>query len=186
MHHIPGDYYSVKPVAVTSPIDVYDCNKRSILELDTPHFGRVLYIMVAAVQVGSIKLTVGSGDSVKKVCRCTRAWSSCALLTPSRAAEQPMVWQDQQWSCSYTRCANEWLWGLGLVSSGARDAALVLEVPSRADPDSIAAYLTALRTDYALPACKGQQFCCKGNQSQIPSRQAGIRAGVWSCGIATC
>ena len=68
MHHIPGDYYSVKPVAVKSPIDVYGCNKRSILQLDTPHFGEVLYIMVAAVQVGSIKLTVGSGDSVKKVC----------------------------------------------------------------------------------------------------------------------
>ena len=55
-----GTYYSVKPVAVKSPIDVYDCNKRSIL-------GPVLYIAIAAVQVGSIQLSVESCDSVKKV-----------------------------------------------------------------------------------------------------------------------
>ena len=73
VHHIPGEFYSVKPVAVNSPIDVYDCNKRAILELDTPQFGEVLYIMIAAVQVGSIKLTAGSGESVKKVRPLTRA-----------------------------------------------------------------------------------------------------------------
>ena len=67
MHHILGDYYSVKPVAVRSPIDVYDCNKRSILELESSQFGQVLYIMIAAVQVGSIKLTAASGDRVRKV-----------------------------------------------------------------------------------------------------------------------
>ena len=64
-----GTYYSVKPVAVKSPIDVYDCNKRSILELDSHQFGPVLYIAIAAVQVGSIQLSVESCGSVKKVSR---------------------------------------------------------------------------------------------------------------------
>ena len=40
VHHIPGDYYSVKPVAVKSPIDVYGCNKRSILQLGHPSLWR--------------------------------------------------------------------------------------------------------------------------------------------------
>ena len=66
-----GTYYSVKPVAVKSPIDVYDCNKRSILELESSQFGPVLYIAIAAVQVGSIQLSVESCDSVKKVRRLT-------------------------------------------------------------------------------------------------------------------
>ncbi|CAK0785085.1 hypothetical protein CVIRNUC_008291 [Coccomyxa viridis] len=66
VEHVSGTYYSVKPVAVKSPIDVYDCNKRSILELDSHQFGPVLYIAIAAVQVGSIQLSVESCDSVKK------------------------------------------------------------------------------------------------------------------------
>lgn len=57
----------MKPIAVRSPIDVYDCNKRSVLELDSPQFGEVLYIAIAAVQVGSIELSVDSGDTFKKV-----------------------------------------------------------------------------------------------------------------------
>lgn len=81
MHHISGGYYSVKPIAVRSPIDVYDCNKRAIVELDSPQFGEVLYVMVAAVQVGSIKLEASSGDHVKKVCwfLCTCSLYTCQL-----------------------------------------------------------------------------------------------------------
>ena len=67
MHHLHGSYYSVKPVAVRSPIDVYDSNKRTILEMDCAHFGRVLYIAIAAVQVGSIELSVSAEDCIKKV-----------------------------------------------------------------------------------------------------------------------
>ena len=67
-----GTYYSVKPVAVKSPIDVYDCNKRSILELGSQQFGPVLYIAIAAVQVGSIQLSVESCHNVKKVSHLTR------------------------------------------------------------------------------------------------------------------
>ena len=78
-----GTYYSVKPVAVKSPIDVYDCNKRSILELDSPHFGPVMYIAIAAVQVGSIQLSVESCDSVKKVSRLT--WVHVTLCAPLAA-----------------------------------------------------------------------------------------------------
>lgn len=90
VHHIPGDYYSVKPVAVKSSIDVYGCNKRAILELETPQFGDVLFIMVAAVQVGSIKLTAGSGDAVRKVCPFTMALHSRQLQQTPCAAEQLM------------------------------------------------------------------------------------------------
>jgi phosphatidylserine decarboxylase len=67
VHHLQGSYYSVKPVAVRSPIDVYDSNKRSIFEMDCAHFGQVLYIAIAAVQVGSIKWSVSAEDRVKKV-----------------------------------------------------------------------------------------------------------------------
>jgi phosphatidylserine decarboxylase len=67
MHHLHGGYYSVKPVAVQSPIDVYNSNKRTILEIDSAHFGQVLYIAIAAVQVGSIKMSVTTEDRIKKV-----------------------------------------------------------------------------------------------------------------------
>ena len=74
-----GTYYSVKPVAVKSPIDVYDCNKRSILELDSHQFGPVLYIAIAAVQVGSIQLSVETCSSVKKVSRLTWGCMHCCM-----------------------------------------------------------------------------------------------------------
>ena len=47
---------------------MYDCNKRAIVELKSPQFGEVLYVMIAAVQVGSIKLEASSGDHITKVC----------------------------------------------------------------------------------------------------------------------
>ena len=99
VHHIPGDYYSVKPVAVKSPIDVYGCNKRAILELETPQFGDVLYIMIAAVQVGSIQLTAGSGDSIRKARPFTLAVHPWQLQRAHYAAEQLMP-ESQTQLCS--------------------------------------------------------------------------------------
>jgi hypothetical protein len=56
-----------QPVVVTSPLDVFDLNKRAVLLLASPHFGRVAYIVIGALQVGSIRLSVSPGDRLAKV-----------------------------------------------------------------------------------------------------------------------
>jgi hypothetical protein len=66
-----------QPVAVCSSIDVLGLNKRVVLELRTEHFGRVVFIIIGAVQVGSIHLSVWSGQAVHKVLQPTLFLPSC-------------------------------------------------------------------------------------------------------------
>ena len=58
---------TVQPVAVRSSIDVFGENKRLIVEIDSPEFGTLVYVIIAAVQVGSITMTTKEGQAVSKV-----------------------------------------------------------------------------------------------------------------------
>lgn len=51
---INGALFSVNPIALKKNIDIVTENKRMITELQTKHFGTVLYIEVGATYVGSI------------------------------------------------------------------------------------------------------------------------------------
>ncbi len=58
---------TVQPVAVRSSIDVFGENKRLVVEIDSPEFGTLVYVIIAAVQVGSITMTTKEGQAVSKV-----------------------------------------------------------------------------------------------------------------------
>jgi len=62
----PGEYYTVNPIAIREPIDVYTENKRNRVLLKSEEFGDVLYITVGATLVGSILFTGQEGKSYKK------------------------------------------------------------------------------------------------------------------------
>jgi len=53
---VNGALYTVNPVAVTKPLNVYTENKRCVVELQTKNFGSVVIFAVAATMVGSYKL----------------------------------------------------------------------------------------------------------------------------------
>lgn len=54
---INGYLYSVNPIAVKQNIDIFCQNKRMITELDSPEFGKVLFIDIGATNVGTINQT---------------------------------------------------------------------------------------------------------------------------------
>lgn len=54
---INGYLYSVNPIAVKKNIQIFTENKRTLCMLDTPLFGRVLYLEVGATSVGTIQET---------------------------------------------------------------------------------------------------------------------------------
>jgi len=61
-----GEYYTVNPIAVREPIDVYTENKRNICIFNTEKFGKCVYICVGATMVASIVMSVAPGQNVKK------------------------------------------------------------------------------------------------------------------------
>eukprot|EP00163_Fabomonas_tropica_P015572 TRINITY_DN28384_c0_g1_i1.p1 TRINITY_DN28384_c0_g1~~TRINITY_DN28384_c0_g1_i1.p1 ORF type:complete len:557 (-),score=58.83 TRINITY_DN28384_c0_g1_i1:470-2062(-) len=63
---IPGEYYTVSPLAVRKNIDVFTKNKRMWNEVYSPEFGSVLYIAVGATMVGSIVQTSHVGAQVAR------------------------------------------------------------------------------------------------------------------------
>lgn len=54
---INGWLYSVNPTAVKKNIQIFTQNKRSLCELRSPLFGKVLYMEIGATNVGSIRET---------------------------------------------------------------------------------------------------------------------------------
>lgn len=56
----------VNPQAIRSTVEVYCANVRTIVELHTEHFGRVLYVCIGAMLVGSSIQTVKTGDKIKR------------------------------------------------------------------------------------------------------------------------
>ena len=64
---VPGDLLTVNPIAVNSLFcDVFTVNKRSVMLIDTPNFGRVAYVAIGATLVGSIYWSVKVGAELKK------------------------------------------------------------------------------------------------------------------------
>ncbi|KAK6456957.1 phosphatidylserine decarboxylase-domain-containing protein [Scheffersomyces xylosifermentans] len=64
--HIDGEYYTVNPMAIRSELDVFGENVRAIIPIKTEHFGTVIMVAVGAMMVGSIVLTKGENDTVKR------------------------------------------------------------------------------------------------------------------------
>lgn len=59
---INGYLYSVNPLAVKRNIQILTQNKRTLCELRTPLFGRLLYMEIGATNVGSIQETYTPGQ----------------------------------------------------------------------------------------------------------------------------
>lgn len=54
---INGYLYSVNPQAIRKNIDIFSENKRTICELETKDFGKILFLEIGATSVGSINQT---------------------------------------------------------------------------------------------------------------------------------
>lgn len=54
---IKGEYHSVNPIALRKSLSILWSNKRMITEFDTENFGKVIYIEVGAICVGTIHQT---------------------------------------------------------------------------------------------------------------------------------
>lgn len=63
---IPGSLYSVNPMALKRNIRFLSENKRMMTLLETPHFGKVIYIEVGATYVGTIAQTFVAGKPYAK------------------------------------------------------------------------------------------------------------------------
>lgn len=60
-HSVAGGYHSVNPIALKRVPDVFHHNRRAVCELEAPHFGKVAYVEVGALNVASIVQTYVPG-----------------------------------------------------------------------------------------------------------------------------
>lgn len=63
---IEGEYYTVNPMAIRSALDVYGENVRVVVPIDSVAHGRVMYICIGAMMVGSTVITRKAGQKVKR------------------------------------------------------------------------------------------------------------------------
>jgi phosphatidylserine decarboxylase len=63
---IPGRYHSVSPIALTRVPDLYARNKRQVTVFESRHFGRIGYVEVGAICVGTIIQTFSPGQAVSR------------------------------------------------------------------------------------------------------------------------
>jgi len=61
-----GALFTVNPIAIREPVDVYTENKRNVTVLESSTFGTLAYISVGATMVGSIHITSKEGSNAKK------------------------------------------------------------------------------------------------------------------------
>ena len=66
-YHIPGTYYTVNPMAVRQKVDVYTENARTVTLIESPQFGKVAFVSIGAMMVGSIVITTEIGAEVKRM-----------------------------------------------------------------------------------------------------------------------
>jgi phosphatidylserine decarboxylase len=64
---IEGTYFTVNPMAVRSTVDVFTENARSVTIIDSTHHGKVAYVCIGAMMVGSIVLTSKTGQVVQRM-----------------------------------------------------------------------------------------------------------------------
>ncbi len=67
VYHIEGSYLTVNPMAIRKPIDVLTENARTVVMLDSPIFGKVAYVAVGAMMVGSILITCKAGQTLNRL-----------------------------------------------------------------------------------------------------------------------
>ena len=63
---IEGEYYTVNPMAIRSALDVYGENIRVVVPIDSAVHGRVMYVCIGAMMVGSTVITRKPGERVKR------------------------------------------------------------------------------------------------------------------------
>ena len=63
---IEGEYYTVNPMAIRSALDVYGENVRVVVPIDSTTHGRVMYVCIGAMMVGSTVITRKAGEKVKR------------------------------------------------------------------------------------------------------------------------
>ncbi len=63
---IPGELYSVNPLAIRQNIEIFTQNKRVLTTVETPQFGKVLTVEVGATAVGTIVETYTPGKQCHK------------------------------------------------------------------------------------------------------------------------
>lgn len=63
---IEGEYYTVNPMAIRSALDVYGENVRVVVPIDSVSHGRVMYICVGAMMVGSTVITRKPGEKLSR------------------------------------------------------------------------------------------------------------------------
>lgn len=63
---IDGEYYTVNPMAIRSALDVYGDNVRVLVPIDSVAHGRVMFICIGAMMVGSTVITRKPGERVKR------------------------------------------------------------------------------------------------------------------------
>ncbi|RMZ75732.1 hypothetical protein DV737_g5137, partial [Chaetothyriales sp. CBS 132003] len=63
---IEGEYYTVNPMAIRSALDVYGENVRVLTPIDSVAHGRVMYVCIGAMMVGSTVITRKPGEKVKR------------------------------------------------------------------------------------------------------------------------
>jgi phosphatidylserine decarboxylase len=63
---IEGEYYTVNPMAIRSALDVYGENVRVLVPIDSTTHGRVMYVCIGAMMVGSTVITRKPGERVKR------------------------------------------------------------------------------------------------------------------------
>lgn len=66
MNRIPGEWYTVNPLAIRSHLDVYCENQRVVVPMDSPVFGKVMNVCIGAMMVGSINFTKQDGEEIKR------------------------------------------------------------------------------------------------------------------------
>jgi len=63
---IDGEYYTVNPMAIRSALDVYGENIRVLVPIDSVAHGRVMFVCIGAMMVGSTVITRKAGEKVKR------------------------------------------------------------------------------------------------------------------------
>lgn len=63
---IEGEYYTVNPMAIRSALDVYGENIRVLVPIDSTTHGRVMYVCIGAMMVGSTVITRKPGERVRR------------------------------------------------------------------------------------------------------------------------
>ncbi|KAI9207931.1 phosphatidylserine decarboxylase-domain-containing protein [Polychytrium aggregatum] len=64
---IEGTYFTVNPMAVRTSVDVFTENVRTVTVFDSPQFGKVAFVAVGAMLVGSIIHTTKEGQEVSRL-----------------------------------------------------------------------------------------------------------------------